>query len=99
MKSISLIQAEWMTDRWNEWVPIGSAVEFHPVIGEPECRERTTRTEASVFPSDVAVVWLNGESGCVTLLACMPIKGTSRPQPDRKGTEGPESIVTEATNG
>ncbi len=26
-------------------------------------------------------------------------KGTSRPQPDRKGTEGPESIVTEATDG
>jgi hypothetical protein len=59
-------------DQWNDAHPVGVTVEFHPIIGEPEHRLRTTRTPARVLSGHTAVVWLDGENGCVALDACVP---------------------------
>lgn len=60
--------------RWNDTYPVGTTVEYHPVIGEPEHRIRTTRTPAQILSGHTAVVWLEGERGCVCLDACVPVK-------------------------
>jgi hypothetical protein len=60
--------------RWNDAYPVGTTVEYHPVIGEPEHRIRTTRTPAQILSGHTAVVWLEGERGCVCLDACVPVK-------------------------
>jgi hypothetical protein len=60
--------------QWNASYPIGTTIEYHPIIGEPEHRIRTTRSEAQVLSGHTAVVWLNGESGCVALDACVPVR-------------------------
>ena len=54
-------------DQFNQAYPVGTEVEYHPVIGEPAHRVRTTRTPAQVLSGHTAVVWLNDESGCVAL--------------------------------
>jgi hypothetical protein len=54
-------------DRFNALVAVGTDVEYHPVIGEPKWRVRKTRTPASVLSGHTAVVWLEGEAGCVAL--------------------------------
>src|SRR6266545_634782 len=55
--------AQYRCDEWNAQYPIGTTVEYHPVIGAPEHRIRTTRTQAEVLSGHTAVVWLNEESG------------------------------------
>ena len=60
-------------DRWNEQYPVGTLVEYHPIIDEPEHRLRKTRSTAQVLSGHTAVVWLEGESGCVCLEACVPV--------------------------
>lgn len=62
-------------DLWNKANPVGTAVEYHPIIGEPAHRVRNTRTPAEVLSGHTAVVWLHGERGCVCLEACEPIRG------------------------
>jgi hypothetical protein len=59
---------------WNAKYPIGTEVEYHPVIGEPEHRVRLTRSAAAVLSGHTAVVWLEDERGCVALDACVPVK-------------------------
>jgi hypothetical protein len=59
---------------WNAKYPIGTEVEYHPVIGGPEHRVRRTRSAAAVLSGHTAVVWLGSESGCVALDACVPVK-------------------------
>jgi len=58
---------------WNLCVPVGSTVEYHPVIGEPNHRVRKTRSEAYVLSGHSAVVFLEGESGCIALDACVAL--------------------------
>ena len=64
---------------WNAKYPVGTAIEYHPVIGAPEFRLRKTRSPAQVLSGHSAVVWLEGESGCVSLEACHPTLATSVP--------------------
>jgi hypothetical protein len=65
---------------WNATVPIGTLVEYHPVIGEPAHRMRKTRTAAQILSGHTAVVWLEDESGCVALDACsIPKSGSDYP--------------------
>jgi hypothetical protein len=54
-------------DIWNRACPIGTLVQYHPVIGEPAYRLRKTKTQASILSGHTAVIWLEGESGCVAL--------------------------------
>lgn len=71
-------------DLWNMAYPVGTSVEYHPVINEPADRIRTTRTPAQVLSGHTAVMWLNGESGCVPLDACVPISQEQRERPREK---------------
>lgn len=60
-------------ERWNRDYPVGTTVAFYPVIGGAHFRVRKTCTEAQVLSGHTAVVWLDGESGCVALEACKVI--------------------------
>jgi len=60
-------------DQWNKHHPVGTLVEYHPIIDEPEHRLRRTRTAAQVLSGHTAVVWLEDEWGCVCLEACVPV--------------------------
>ncbi len=60
-------------DAWNAANPIGTIVKYHPVIGNPEYRVRKTRTAAQLLSGHTPVLWLEGESGCVALQACIAI--------------------------
>jgi hypothetical protein len=71
-KSIEQLEAECIV--WNHKHPIGTRVIYHPIIGEKPGRERVTRTSAQVLSGHTAVVWLEGESGCVCLEACEVIQ-------------------------
>lgn len=63
---------------WNAAHPVGTLVEYHPVIGAPAHRLRATTTAAQVLSGHTAVVWLEDESGCVALDACVPtVRGTA----------------------
>ena len=61
--------------KWNLAHPVGSEVRYHPVINGPEYRLRKTRGEAFVLSGHTACVFLEGESGCVALDACVPVGG------------------------
>lgn len=65
---------------WNQAHPIGTLVQFHPVIGGRGYRERTTRSEAYVLSGHTAVIMLDGESGCVALEACRVVDLEARKQ-------------------
>lgn len=71
MASVKRLQAR--CDNWNSKYPIGTKVEYHPTIGEPAHRVRKTKTLAQILSGHTAVIWLDGESGCVALDACVPV--------------------------
>ena len=56
---------------WNAAYPIGTEVEFHPVIGAHAHRKTRTTSEAYVLSGHTAVVALEGVAGCVALDACV----------------------------
>lgn len=58
---------------WNATNPIGTEVEYHPVIGQPDHRLTRTRGPAYVLSGHTAVVFVDGVSGCVALDACIPV--------------------------
>jgi hypothetical protein len=54
---------------WNSGHSVGSEVEYHPVIGEEAHRITKTRSEAYVLSGHTAVIFVEGQSGCVALEA------------------------------
>jgi len=64
----------WLCDAWNKLYPVGTLMEYHPVIGEAAFRLRCTRTAAFVLSGHTAAVFLEDEPGCVSLDACKPVK-------------------------
>jgi hypothetical protein len=60
---------------WNAEFPIGTQVEYHPVINNPQHRVTKTRTGAYVLSGHTAVVFVEGVAGCVALDACVPLLG------------------------
>jgi hypothetical protein len=64
-KSLNELKAECIV--WNHEHPVGTAVVYHPVIGEPAGRETKTRSEAYVLGDHTAVVFVEGVAGCVAL--------------------------------
>jgi hypothetical protein len=72
MKKPSIKALEKACNDFNSRYPVGTEVEYHPIIDEPEHRIRKTRSKASVLSGHTAVVWLEGESGCVCLEAVVP---------------------------
>jgi hypothetical protein len=67
MKRQALDTLERKTREWNSRYPVGTKVEYHPVIGKPEYRVRKTRTLAFNLGGDMSVLYLHGESGCIPL--------------------------------
>ena len=67
-------------DTWNARCPIGTLVEYHPVIGARHFRPRVTVSKAWILSEHTAVVFLENETGCVALDACNPIP-PEEPQP------------------
>jgi hypothetical protein len=63
----SLAELEKQCAVWNRACPVGTEVHFHPVIGAPLCRLRKTASLAQVLSGHTAVIWLEGERGCVAL--------------------------------
>lgn len=63
-------QLEEQIHAWNVHVPVGTEVEYHPVIDRPEHQIHRTRSQASLLSDHTAVVFLEGKSGCVALDAC-----------------------------
>ena len=64
---------ESQCQKWNNAYPVGTSVEYHPVIGDSAFRQRATVSKAQVLSGHTAVIWLDGERGCVALDACVPI--------------------------
>jgi hypothetical protein len=74
MKRPHVRMLELQVENWNLKWPIGTEVDFHPVIDNPVCRRRKTRSKADILSGHTAVIWLEGESGCVALEACVPVE-------------------------
>lgn len=73
----SLAELERECELWNRGCPIGTAVVYHPVIGEPEGIETRTRSEAWVLSGHTAVIMVEQRPGCVCLEALtFPANGT-----------------------
>lgn len=79
-KPVSLETLELRCFKWNTLHPIGSPVEYHPVICEPAHHVTRTRSEAYVLGGYTAVLFVDGVSGCVALDACVPIAKEAVPQ-------------------
>jgi hypothetical protein len=75
MKKPKRESLERLTARCNEFnarYPVGTEVEYHPVIGEPEHSIYVTCHQAEVLSGHTAIIWLKGKSGCVALDAIVP---------------------------
>jgi hypothetical protein len=72
-KTAATLERECML--WNAMNPIGTEVEYHPVIGEASHRITRTRTGAYVLSGHTAVIFIEGQAGCVALDACKPTGG------------------------
>lgn len=64
--------AEKEAAAWNARYPVGTCVRYYPALGSPEYRERVTTTTASVLGGHSAVVFLEGERGCIFIRNCEP---------------------------
>ena len=62
---------------WNKQFPIGTAVLYHPIIGEPECEESKTRSEAWELGHGESVVKIEGRTGGVCLDAVKPLSDST----------------------
>ena len=63
----SIAVLERRCHNWNSKYPVGTDVEYHPVIGEEAHRVTKTRHEAYVLAGHTAVLFVEGQSGCVAL--------------------------------
>lgn len=72
MKAPTLKQLQKRCADWNARFPVGTAVEYHPVIGAPAHRLSKTTTEAQILFGHSPVVWLADEPSCVHLDALVP---------------------------
>lgn len=63
-------QAVLAAAEWNRTHPVGSTVTYEEVIGLDKPIHTTTKTEAYVAASGIAVIFLHGVSGHVALSHC-----------------------------
>ena len=54
---------------WNQRFPVGTPVRYHPIIGDHEFVESTTRSEAWELGHGAPVVKIDGRTGGVLLEA------------------------------
>lgn len=76
MKHPTLSQLIARCDEWNRNHPVGTQVEYHPVIKDPAHKVTKTRSEAYVMSQHTPVVFVEGVAGCVSLDACIPTRSS-----------------------
>lgn len=54
---------------FNSLYPIGTEVNYHPIIGQPDHVKTKTRSQAWTLKNKEAVVMVEGKAGCVSLEA------------------------------
>jgi hypothetical protein len=77
----SQLSPEALAHKWNRRFEVGQRVRYWTGCREGRGKESVTRSEASVlgaepsrnYPGHTAVVWVEGESGCVALSHVEPI--------------------------
>lgn len=52
---------------WNAECPVGTRVRYFPILGDPECCETVTRSEAWELPGNSHLVLIEGRAGGVSL--------------------------------
>jgi hypothetical protein len=67
MNNHSVAYLEDQCRRWNQLHPVGTEVIYHPVMGERWGRETKTRSAAYVLSGHTAVLFIEGQAGCVAL--------------------------------
>lgn len=56
-------------EEFNKLYSVGTTVDYHPIIGEPECVRTRTRSDAWTLHSGHHVVKVEGKAGCVHIEA------------------------------
>jgi hypothetical protein len=56
-----------LVDRWNAANPVGTPVRYWTSVREGDGKRSTTITDAQLLSGHTAVVWVEGEPGCVCL--------------------------------
>jgi hypothetical protein len=54
-------------EEFNSIYSIGTSVNYHPIIGQPEHIKTITRSEAYSLPNKEPVIMVVGKAGCVSL--------------------------------
>lgn len=76
----ALAQLERACHEWNRQNPVGTTVEYYPIIGDRHFRVHQTSSEAYVMSGHTAVVHLIGVAGCVAIEACKPVPAPGAPE-------------------
>ena len=66
-------------DEFNDRFPIGTPVEYWPGVREGDGRRSRTRSKARVLSGHTAVVWVDGQGGCIALTHVEPDVDTTCP--------------------
>ena len=56
-----------LVDTWNRDCPVGTPVRYWTGVREGEGKQSKTRSAAKLLGGHMAVVWIEGVSGCVAL--------------------------------
>lgn len=92
-------QVQREVDDFNKRHPIGTPVQYWPVIGGKDSMRSTTRSEAQVLGGHTAVVWINGKAGCVALSHVEAVRQLA-PEHESAGTGGtPQAPQGESDQG
>lgn len=54
-------------EEFNKQYPVGSLVNYHPIIGRPGCLRVQVRSRAWNLPNGDPVIQVEGRPGCVAL--------------------------------
>jgi len=60
-------QLQKQCDDWNARYPVGTEVEYYPVMGDTQYSVHRTRMPAQVLSGHTAVIWIEEKAGCVSL--------------------------------
>lgn len=63
---------------WNERHPVGTAVDYYPIAGDPEFVRTETRTPAWELGHGAAVVSVKGKTGGVLISHCRPLAAPAK---------------------
>ncbi|PSH05165.1 MAG: hypothetical protein CXZ00_03135 [Acidobacteria bacterium] len=71
----SQLSPEQLAHKWNRRFPIGTRVRYWTGTRDKPGKVSVTKSEAQVLGGHTAVLWVEGESGCISLSHVEPIAG------------------------